>query len=207
MLLNKHAIFLALVFAFMFFSCSGKKSNQENDQAVDYENPQVVLQKAKEILGPFVSFAYKGRFDMDTVLEIAAGTETQTPKEWGIKFVLLKMVGDQLKVVFQTPLLNGSFKQCLVQKIKFPFFDHELIYYNSQDYFLGSGGGEVYSYLVNFNEKETYYAHLVTQPDKPISLYLSDNINIPQVKGFFISNFKRDYPSLKVISKDVALKY
>ncbi len=206
-MLNKYSIFLALAFSVIFFSCSGKKSNQENDQAIDYENPSIVLQKAKEILGPAVSFAYKGRFDMDTVIEIVAGIETQSPKEWGIKFYFLKMIGDQLKVVYQTPLLNGSFKQCLVQKIKFPFFDHELIYYNSQDYFLGSGGGEVYSYLVNFNKKETYYAHLVTEPNKPISLYLSNNIDIPQVKGFLISIFKRDYPSLKVVSNDVVLKY
>ncbi len=207
MLLNRYSIFIALVFSLIFVSCSGKKSNQTDDQTVDWGNPQVVLQKAKEVLGPNVSFAYNGRFDMDTVVEIAAGVETQSPKEWGIKFILLKMEGDQLKIAFQTKLLNGSFKQCLVQKIKFPFFDHELIYYNSQDYFLGSGGGEVYSYLVNFNQKETYYAHLVTEQGKPISLFLSDNIDIPQVKGFFTSVFKRDYPSLKVVSKDVVLKY
>ncbi len=207
MLSSRYSILFVLLLALLFFSCSGKKPNQQNDSTVDYENPQLVLQKAKEVLGSNVSFAYKGRFDMDTVVEIAAGIEIQMPKQWGIKFVLLKLVGDQLKEVYETPLLNGSFKQCLVQKIKFPYFDHELIYYNSQDYFIGSGGGEVYSYLVNFNKKETYYAHLVTQPDKPISLFISSNIDIPQIKGFFISNFKRDYPSLKIISKDVVLKY
>ncbi len=207
MSLNKIFILLSLTASiFLFFSCSGKKSGQ-NDQSVDYENPQVVLQKAKDILGPEVRFAYKGIFDMDSVIEIAAGTEIRSDKQWGIKFILLKMIGGQLKSVYQTPLLNGSFKQCLVQKIKFPFFDHELIYYNSQDYFIGSGGGEVYSYLVNFNRKETYFAHLVMQPGKPVSLYLSDNIDIQQVKGFFVSNFKRDYPSLKVVNKDVVLKY
>lgn len=207
MLSNKIIIGLLAVFSLVFFSCTKKNASQEAENATDYENPQVVLEKAKGILGPNVSFAYKGKFDMDTVIEIAAGVEIQTQKEWGIKFILLKMEGGQLKESYETPLFNGSFKQCMVQKIKFPFFNQELIYYNSQDYFLGSGGGEVYSYLVNFNNKETYYAHLVTAPDRPVSLYLSGDIDIPQVKGFFISNFKRDYPSLMVVNKDVVLKY
>lgn len=207
MLSNKIYIGLLLAFSFSFFSCSGKKSNGDTEPAVDYENPQVVLEKAKDIIGPNVRFAYKGKFDQDTVIEIAAGTETQTPKAWGIKFILLKINGAQLQTTFQTPLLSGSFKQCLVQKIKFPFFNHELIYYNSQDYFLGSGGGEVYSYIVDFDKKETFYAHLITESDKPVELYLSNNIDIPQVKDFFVSVFKRDYPSLTVVSKDVVLKY
>lgn len=86
-------------------------------------------------------------------------------------------------------------------------FDYELIYYNSQDYFLGSGGGEVYSYLINFNEGKTYFAHLVDEPGKSASLFLSENIDIIEVKNFFISNFKRDYPAVKLIQKDIVLKY
>lgn len=206
MLSNKN-ILLLIFFSLLFFSCSKNKSDAGNNNTIDYENPEVVLQQAKNVLGNEVKFAYKGKFDQDTTLEIATGTETQSPKQWGIKFLLLKRDGDQLKVAYQTSLLSGSFKQCLVQKIKFPVFDYELIYYNSQDYFLGSGGGEVYSYLVNYNEGKTYFAHLVTQPGSTVSLYLSSNIDFPEVKNFFISIFKRDYPSVQIVSKDIELKY
>ncbi len=192
----------------MIISCSEKKpTSSENLNAIDYENPKAVQQLAKSVVDNDVKFAYKGKFDKDSVIEIAAGTEIKSPKEWGIKFFLLKRTGDQLDIVFQSALLNGSFKDCLVQKIKFPFFDYELIYYNSQNFFLGSGGGEVYSYLVNYNEGKTYYAHLIMETDKPISLYLSDDIDISEVKNFFISNFKRDYPSLHLVSKDIVVKY
>ncbi len=207
MLLNKKNLCVIILSGFLFFSCSKNKSDADLQNAIDYENPQIVLQLAKNTLGNDVKFAYKGKFDKDSIIEIATGIETQNSKEWGIKFVLLKRNDDELKTAFQTPILNGSFKQCLVQKIKFPVFDYELIYYNSQDYFLGSGGGEVYSYLVNYNEGKTYYAHLITEPDKPVYLYLSDNIDIPEVKNFFVSIFKRDYPSVEVVSKDIILKY
>ena len=206
MLLNKKILILVFV-SLLSFSCNKNKSDADNSNAIDFENPEVVLQQAKNVLGNDVKFAYKGKFDQDTTIEIASGTETQSPKQWGIKFVLLKRDDNQLKVAYQTPLLNGSFKQCLVQKIKFPVFDYELIYYNSQDYFLGSGGGEVYSYLINYNEGKTYFAHLVTQSGGNVSLYLSENIDFPEVKNFFVSIFKRDYPSVQIVSKDIELKY
>ena len=208
MLSNKKYLFGLFLLILIFYSCSGKKSGDEQaKQNADYENPEFVLQQAKNVLGNNVKFAYKGKFDGDSVIEIAAGVELQSDKEWGIEFILLKMENGQLKQVFQTPLLNGSFKECLVQKIKFPMFDYELIYYNSQDYFLGSGGGEVYSYVINYNKDKAYYAHLVAEPNKPVSLYLSNNIDVPEIKSFFTSNFKRDFPSFKVVSKDVVLKY
>jgi hypothetical protein len=192
----------------LLISCGEKNSgNSDPSPKTDYENPQFVIQQAKKTLGDNVKFAYKGRYNKDSVIEIAAGTEIQNPKEWGIKFLLLKSDGSNFITTYQTELLNGSFNKCLVQKIKFPMFDYELIYYNSQDYFLGSGGGEVYSYLINFNEAKTYFAHLVDEPGKPASLFLSENIDIIEVKNFFISNFKRDYPSVKLVTKDVVLKY
>lgn len=208
MLSNKKLLLALFLSALILSSCSDKKSADEQaKQNADYENPEFVIQQAKKILGSNVKFAYKGKFDRDSVIEVAAGIEIQNEKDWGIKFILMKMENGRLTQVFQTPVLNGSFRECLVQKIKFPMFGYELIYYNSQDYFLGSGGGEVYSYVVNYTEDKTYYAHLIAEPNKPVSLYLSDNIDVPEIKSFFISNFKRDFPSFKVVSKDVVLKY
>ncbi len=203
---KKYYLLFAVLLIFIFNSCGSKKSDEEvGAEKINFNNPAVVLQQAKIVLGNNVRFAYKGKFDHDTVTEVAAGTEIQNKSEWGIKFFLLKLNDGRLEEVFSTPLLNGSFKQCLVQKIKFPSFDHELVYYNSQDYFLGSGGGEVYSYIVNFNEGKTYAAHLVSEAGKPVSLYLSDNIDKPEIKTFFLSNFKRDYPNLHLVSKDIVL--
>jgi len=208
LLLNRKISYVFFLILPLLISCGEKNTgNSDPSLKTDYENPQFVIQQAKKTLGDNVKFAYKGIYNKDSVTEIAAGTEIQNPKEWGIKFLLLKLDGRNLITTYQTALLNGSFNKCLVQKIKFPMFDYELIYYNSQDYFLGSGGGEVYSYLINYNEGKTYFAHLVDEPGKSASLFLSENIDIIEVKNFFISNFKRDYPAVKLIPKDVVLKY
>jgi len=202
---NKYFFIVAILFSLILNSCGGKKSSK-NENKVDFENPQVVMQQAENVLGNNVKYAYKGKFDDDSNIEIAAGLEVQNSKEWGIKFVLLKMENGSLVKAYESPLFNGSFRECLFQKIKFPMFDYELVYYNSQDYYLGSGGGEIYSYIVNYKEGKTYYAHLISASNRPISVFLSKNIEVQEIKNFFMSNFKRDFPSFTVVDKDIELK-
>ncbi len=174
----------------------------------DLNNPKVVTQIAKDKLGENVKYAVRGNFDADTAAtEIVAGEEIQDTLEWGIKFALLKKNSANFENKFVTNLLNGSFQKALVQKIKIAGINHELMYYNSQDFFQGSGGGEVFSYIINFKEKKTYYAHLITENEKKISLYISENIDVPAVKSFFIGKFKRDYPNLALVQKDIELQY
>jgi len=201
--LNKKLNLILLVFTFLIYSCGERKSSSGKVEPIQkYNNPAVVNKEARDILGPDIKFAYKGNFDKDSVVEVAAGTEVENKNEWGIRFFLLKVNKEKLSEVNQTELLNGSFNESLTKKIKFPSLNYELVYYNSQDYFLGSGGGEVFSYIVDFNEQKTFYAHLFSERNS-VSLFLSDNIDNPEIKNFFIANFKRDYPNLKIVTKDV----
>jgi hypothetical protein len=196
-----------LIFSLAYISCGEKDSQPDGDEGSteDFNNPEFVLQKAKALLGDDIKFAYKGTFDSDTVIQIASGIEILDSEQWGIKFVHLKKSGKKFENVFESNLLDGSFKECLVQKIKFPSFDYELVYYSSLDYFIGSGGGEVFSYLVNFNQKEIFYSHLISEPGQAAALFLSENITMPEVRNFFISNFKREYPALQVVKADKEL--
>lgn len=204
MLSNKlFYLIICIVSALLVYSCGEKKHPAEKvTPTIDLNNPAVVTSEAEKILGPDLKFAYKGNFDKDSVDEIAAGTEVENKSEWGIQFYLLKFEKNKFEKTFQTNLLKGSFKESLTKKIEFPSFDYELMYYNSQDYFLGSGGGEVFSYIIDFKNQHTFYAHLFIEKEK-ISLYLSNNMDNSEIKNFFIANFKRDYPNLQIVSKDV----
>lgn len=196
-------IFSFFIFSLVlfFYSCAEKKENPT--PAKDYDNPAIANAEAKAILGNNVKFAYKGKFDEDSAIELVAGTEISNKNEWGIRFEFLKEKDNKFEKIYESGLLQGSVKESITKKIKFPSFDYELIYYNSSDYFLGSGGGEVFCYIVDFNKHDVFYAHLIQ--DKGISLFLSNNIDNPDIKNFFISLFRKDYPNLKLISKDIDL--
>jgi hypothetical protein len=201
---KKIFVFILLTLPVIFLSCGDREP--EIDPAVQYNSPDFVLTQAKNAVSENVKTAFKGTFDEDTVLEVSAGEEIVNDINWGIKFYLLKIDGKKLKVDTETELLEGSFTDCLFRKIKFPGYNYELLYYNSQGFFLGSGGGEVFSYIIDFNKEETYTAHLFTNTDGSVSLFLSDNIDETEIKNFFLSNFKKDYPALQIVSEDVDLE-
>jgi hypothetical protein len=210
MIINKKILLtilqIVLFISGITLSSCGNNEEKPAASAVNLDNPKVLKEEINKILGENTQVTFTGLFDNDKTTEIIAGTEVVTEKVWGIKFSLIKRNNNKLTKGFQTKLLEGSFKESLVNKIKFPSFDYELIYYNSRDYYMGSGGGEVFSYVIDFENKETFYAHLVVEPEKPVYLYLSDNINSPEIKNFFISNFKRDYSSPTLVAKDIDLE-
>jgi hypothetical protein len=198
-------LILSIVFV---YSCSDKQSEEDKLKIqTSYNDPSFVLGQTKSLLGKDTKVAFKGRFDRDSVIEVIGGTEIANNKEWGIRFYLLKLNEGNLSKTWNTDLLPGSFKNSLCNKIKFPSFGHELIYYNSKDFYLGSGGGEVFSYIINFTEKKTYSAHLVIDSGKPAALFVSPNIDVPEIRSFFVSIFKKDYPALTMISKDIQLQF
>jgi len=187
-------------------SCSDKKE-EVKEPSFSFNDSSMVNMETKKILGDNLKFFLTGNFDQDSLQEIAAGIELTENNNWGIKFVLLEVVDNQLKKTYESELLAGSFKGSLVKKIKFSNIKYDLIYYNSQDYFWGSGGGEVFAYVINFDDNKTYYSHLFSESRKPAELFLSKDIAEPELRKFFISNFKKDYPDLKLASEDVSLEF
>ncbi len=164
-----------------------------------FEDQTQVLEVARETVGERVSFSASGYFESDSVKSICAGVEETSNNQFGIKFSLVSWKEGEFVHQYTSGLLEGSFDGCIVDKIKFSEIPNELIYYNSKSYFMGSGGGEVFLHVVDLNKRKVYSAHLTTAARGPATLELSDNIDIPMLRTFFVSYFRRDYPSLKVI--------
>ena len=168
------------------------------------ENSEELIKGLNSILNSEVNFALKGNFLGDSTSQVVSGTEVLTKKEWGIRFHLFEIKDNKPEKKNDTKLLDGSFKDCRVEKLNVSGFDHDLVYYNSLNYFMGNAGGEVFSYIIDFKDQKTYYAHLVSEPGKPIYLFLSVNNN-QEIYLYFTSSFKKDFPSFKIASKDPVL--
>lgn len=179
-------------------SCSDKN---EETEIYDFNNEKKLMEVSRNILGEDVKKVFAGVFDDDLDKGVAAVVEVNETDRWGLQFVLLKKSGKNLVKEYETEVFEGSVNESLLNVIKFPSFDYELLYYNSQSYFMGSGGGEIYSYIVDLGGKKVYYAHLVVSSGSP-SLFLSEDINKKEIEDFFIMNFKRDYPKLIVVQED-----
>jgi len=199
LLLNK--ILIRLLLPVFVIAAGGCKKSYDPPPHNLFENEQLVLKTAKDLVGENISFTSAGYFESDTLKSIVAGAEISEKNEWGIKFYLISWVEGEFKVTYQTGLINGSFVQCLVNKIKFSNHDNELIYYNSKSYFLGNAGGDVYSHVIDLKKLKVYSAHLSIISEGRVSLDLSQNMDDPMIKNFFTSYFRRDYPNLRLVEK------
>ncbi|HRP93022.1 MAG TPA: hypothetical protein PLH53_09025 [Ignavibacteriaceae bacterium] len=201
MLLNNLLNRLLLIFLLAgIISCSEKK---EKIPILDFENKAQLLEIVRKHYNKDTQIVLGGMFDETGKKFEAAGTEINNNDEWGIKFTFLEQSGNEFIPKYETDLLDGSFKGSLVDKIKFSSIDYDLVYYNSQGYFLGSGGGEIFSYIIDFENKQVYYAHLVVESSTETSLFISDNTQNKELVNFFTLTFKKDYPSLKIVKDDV----
>lgn len=202
MLSNKYfkiIIFLSTVF--LITSC-------DKDEAlprIDYDNKNQLKELSQRVHEENVVAAFGGFFDDSPRRKIASVVELDGMTGWGIKFSLIEEIEGKLQKVYESEILSGSKNDSFLDKIKFPTYDYELLYYNSQAYFMGSGGGEIFAYIINFEDRQTYYAHLIVETKKPVSLYVSDNIPSKDIRNFLIQIFKKDYPGLKLIVQDISL--
>jgi len=199
---NLFKVLLPIFLLIALFSCSDKK---EKIPVLDFENKTQVLDAVKKYYNKETQIARGGLFDETGKQFIAAGMEINNSDDWGIKFTFLEKSGDEFIPKYETELLDGSFKESFVDKIKFSSIDYDLIYYNSQGYFMGSSGGEVFSYIVDFENRQVYYAHLAVEAGSSISLFISENTLSKELKDFFILTFKKDYPTFKIVEDDIVV--
>jgi hypothetical protein len=196
--LNNIYKIIGIIIPFLFLFGCGKKDSKP----VNYNDMRAIKNLAAQVIDKEIKFIASGEFSTEGTKSIVAGTEVSGENKWGISFNLIEKIDDEFKVVYNTGLLEGSFDNCIVDKMKLSTFKGEMIYYNSKDFYLGTGGGDVFLYIINFFKKEIYYAHLIVQKPAGVLLYLSENIEDPMIRKFFIRYFKKDYSALRIIKSD-----
>ena len=191
-----------------FIACEKSEQDKTQDKVQDTNaiKQEIDVEQIEKILGREINFIERGKFVVDSLSEVVAGTEFSSDSLWGIRFTLLKNDGNSIKKVYQTNVLDGSFKEGLIDKLRLKGINYDLIYYDSRDYYMGSGGGEIFSYLIDFQTESVYKAHFFTVPDKPVSLFISSNTTDDNIRNFFISKYRKDYPELQLVKKDYKLE-
>jgi hypothetical protein len=174
-----------------------------DNQKVDFNDDRSLRELASDLIEKNIRFVSSGYFSSESGKSLVAGFETSVNNKSGISFSLIEKVDDEFMVVYNTGLLSGSFNNCIVDKMKFSSEKGELIYYDSKDFYMSSSSGDVFLYLVSMFKRKIYYAHLIVTRTSGASLYLSDNIQNPLLRKFFISYFKKDHPNLKLIESDI----
>ena len=114
MLLNDiHKIIGIILLLFLLIGCGEKDS-----KPVNYNDMRVIKNLAAQLIDKPIKFITSGDFSSEGTKSIVAGTEESEQNQWGISFSLIEKIDDEFKVVYHTGLLQGSFDNCIVDKMK-----------------------------------------------------------------------------------------
>lgn len=193
-----------IVFIFLLFTalllvsgCESEKPKPEdtlNEYLKQEGNARLFLEKN---LGLELRYGFYLPLTANDTYRFCYLEEEDSFAEWGIRFVLAELQDTLPVVIYTSPVFDGSLKESAVRPVRLPGYTYDLIFYNSGSYFLGSGGGEVYSYLADFEEKTFTPCFLEVSGDG--SVVLSFPGDAPEeLRQFFIREFKKDYPMLIV---------
>jgi hypothetical protein len=200
--LNKFSVLIILLLVTLT-GCRKKDSDPVPVNTKPFFSYDSLSIEVKNLLKAKDAIVLLGNFKGDTTQQAVALIDVNK-KEEKISFNLVEIKDTKLEKKDESQSLQGSLKGCKFEKINLPGISNDLIYYNSQIYFMGSNSGEVFAYLMDFKSRKTYYAHLVSEPRKPEYLYISE-LNDPEIRNFFINNFRKDYPAFKITPKDLVL--
>ncbi|MBX2976168.1 MAG: hypothetical protein KF721_08535 [Ignavibacteriaceae bacterium] len=205
---NKSSRIIILAIFLIFNACNKKVEPTEEEKFIERVSiPANALEFINSKVKESEDFATIGNFLNKESLQIASIREIFSKKEWGIKFSLFNFTKDTVIFISSSKTLDGSVKESEVTKVSIDSSGIEMLFYNSADYFLGSGGGEVFAYLVDYKSDKIHYAHLVLIRNKSAQLFISPSTeDYPEVKNFFESFFRKDYEDLKISEKDIQLQ-
>jgi hypothetical protein len=198
--LNKKQDLIILLIVTILSGCQKKTIEEAPVVIKSFYNYASLSKEVDSLLQKDESIILVGNFAGDTTQQAAALVYTNK-KEGKLSFNLIGIKDNKFEKRYESGPVDGSLKDCKIEKINLPGIENDLIYYNSEAYFMGSSNGEVYAYIVDFKTPKTYYAHLVSQPRKPVQLYISDTSN-KEISKYFLDSFRKDYPTIKLTARD-----
>ena len=172
-LLSNKNLALLIMIIMLLTGCQKKVTEEAPVVTRSFNNYEPLTKEIDSLLQKDESIILVGNFAGDTTQQ-AAALVYSNKREGKLSFDLIEIKNNKFEKRYETQPVDGSLKECKVEKINLPGISNDLFYYNSQIYFMGSSDGEVIAYIMDFKTQKIYYAHVVMEPRKPVLLYLSE---------------------------------
>lgn len=162
------------------------------EKIIEFVNNAYHCKEAKVLKG-----MYKPNYDLYAVVyEINSGTD------FGIKFMLAHLHADSVIVDYTSNLVDGAVNQSVFETVKIPGANYDMAYYSSSDYFMGSGGGEMFTYVIDFNTSSIGYGHMFISVGGVPNFYIPATVKGQNIREYLIGRIKSDFSDIKVVSQD-----
>lgn len=193
---------MAIPFLFLG-GCKQKQDAPETAAPVQNVSAIDALLGAKLNASNFVKV--QGHFLTMDGEEYAVLRDAKNGRDVGIIISICSVKQGTVTINYETPIVDGAVKHSIFQKVNVPGVTDTLLYYDSGDFFMGSGSGELYAYIIQPKEVSFLKAHLFIDGDTPPKVFIPDTPKTKVLRGYLFNKLRDQFPGLKFAAKDVSI--
>jgi hypothetical protein len=183
--------------------CRQKQSAPENSPAAD---PGISVDSLLARQFSVTAFRkLQGHFISTDKDEYAVLFESKLGHDIGVAVSVCTISQNAVAVEYSSPVVDGALKQATFQQVVLPGVSDTALYYDSGDFFMGSGSGEVYVYVIFPKTNTIVKGHLFLTGEAPPRLFVPESTTATAVRTYIFNKFKDQYPGLKFAQKDITI--
>jgi hypothetical protein len=196
--------FFCILALLIFYSC--EKSNQDpaplaeklsRIDSLSLRFPNLNPKALSVVTGEIIT-ALEGNFSNAKDVVYAVLIDDQTKNLCHLKIKFIRKFDTYYQAAYSSPSLEGIKKSFGLEKAILPGLSYQLLYFDSGGYYLGSGGGEIFSYLIDAEMARTYSALLRIGDGNPPQILIPRSCNRIEVRNYFIKKLQGLYPEAAV---------
>lgn len=204
-----------LFFSFLIFLCSvyscnenkvDKQTEQEIGDSLSVSRITFIKSRTAVKLNAKALGVLFGNFTDSTKLicAILLKMESKDLKNLSIAFVDTSLINSENFVLYVTDPLEGDPENTELTSVLLTDSPHPLVYFNTGDFLMGTGGGEVYHYLIDAAKKQIYPAHFIADKANGFGLFLPLISRAAEIREFFHTRVSKQFSPLSTLKRDIS---
>ncbi|MBI2419820.1 MAG: hypothetical protein HYV28_18300 [Ignavibacteriales bacterium] len=138
-----------------------------------------------------------------SICAILLKMESKDLKNLSIAFVDTALINSENFVLYVTEPLEGDPDNTELTSVRLTDIPHPIVYFNTGDFLMGTGGGEVFHYLIDAAKEQIYPAHFIADKSSGFGLYLPPQSRAAVIQDFFHAKVSKQYSPLSTLKRDI----
>lgn len=201
--------FSFLIFLCSVYSCNENKVDNQTEQEIGdslsvsritYIKSRTAVKLNAKALGVlFGNFLDSTKSTCAILLKM----ESKDLKNLSLAFIDTALINSENFVLYVTEPLEGDPENTELTSVTITGSKQSFLYFNTGDFLMGTGGGEVYHYLIDAAKEQIYPAHFIADKTNGFGLYLPPISRAAEIREFFHTKVSKQYSPLSTLKRDI----
>ncbi|MCE1188092.1 MAG: hypothetical protein LWX56_03040 [Ignavibacteria bacterium] len=162
-----------------------------------------MLNKLSEAAGYKVLSYHQGHFIDSVTVSFACIGEVDSKGIKNVQITFVSLGSDSsFRNIFACKPFEANPGQLEIFTTKLENSSYDCLYFDSGDYYVGTGGGEVYQFIADARQRIVYRTHFVFSKEQRPGVYFYAECKTEEIRKLFLNHLRNDYPEVTILRTD-----